>query len=600
MILDGGDPSTVEWELPVDLILQYSASAKLRSDDVELRVPVSPGLADVHLTAKFEAYVKDGSVSFFMCLPEGTKARWSQWVGPLRKKPRVLTDAWDKADRFFGSHSYGRVADHAKDGVVRLGFVLLVCLPPGGLPVASPSLQIGDQLGAGSFGEVRAAVAAATGRCDLVVKTSSRGESSNFGTEAVALQKLAQCPGIPEFIGHFRSPIDSSQEILVMARLHRNLESLRADPDIGPRSRLSPGTVVGIGVQFLTLLQQMHERDLVHMDLKPDNMMIGSGSGNVLYLIDFGLCRHWRVMGAHVPAKKSHLRGTARYCSVHAHQGLQSRRADIEALAYVLVYLAVGQLPWQGIGSGGSKKDRYDRMLEKKLEPGLLEEHTRKRLPDALPLADALCDMAARCRALEFEDEPPYDSLRSSLEAAVHPADAEHSPAHVFDWVADAEGRLTVAAELPGRHPSGRSRADGGTGFQTTAAATRGRHCTSGADRSGYEAQDTEEWHIGEGAEREGESKVFSNLVPDTSFHSSWRGGRSGRSPAASFRNLDGTPRPSPVLGQEGQLDVQSRSHSRPSALRQDGDHFRWQECGRRRRVRQEGGRSSHAMCDVM
>lgn len=363
------------------------------------------------------------------------------------------------------------------------------------------------------------------------------------------------------------------------------------------------------------------------MDLKPDNVMIGLGRGNVLYLIDFGLCRHWRVMGVHVPAKKSHLRGTARYCSVHAHQGLQSRRADLEALAYVLVYLAVGQLPWQGIGSGGTKKDRYDRMLEKKLEPGLLEEHTRKRLPDAPALADALCDMAARCRALEFEDEPAYDSLRSSLEAAVRPADAERSPAHVFDWVADAEGHLTVAAQLPGRHPSGRSRADGGTGFQTTAAATRGRHCTSGADRSGNEAQDTDEWHIGEGwsgAAREGReqslggsARPLSNPLPDASFLSSLRGGKSGRSPPASFRNPDGTPRASPVLGQ-GLLDAQSRSISRQSVhegalrasspgstvphrtLRQGGDQFRWQECGRRRRVRQEGGGSGHAMCDVM
>jgi casein kinase I family protein HRR25 len=55
-----------------------------------------------------------------------------------------------------------------------------------------------------------------------------------------------------------------------------------------------------------------------------------------------------RNIGAHIQmATNKGMVGTARYTSINSHIGLeQSRRDDLEAVGYVLLYLHLGQLPW--------------------------------------------------------------------------------------------------------------------------------------------------------------------------------------------------------------------------------------------------------------
>ncbi|XP_068345787.1 casein kinase 1-like protein HD16 isoform X2 [Pyrus communis] len=94
----------------------------------------------------------------------------------------------------------------------------------------------------------------------------------------------------------------------------------------------------------------------VHGDVKPENFLLGppgTPDEKKLYLVDLGLATRWResTSGRHVEydQRPDVFRGTVRYASVHAHLGRTgSRRDDLESLAYTLVFLLRGRLPWQG------------------------------------------------------------------------------------------------------------------------------------------------------------------------------------------------------------------------------------------------------------
>ena len=116
----------------------------------------------------------------------------------------------------------------------------------------------------------------------------------------------------------------------------------------------------------------MHSKSVIHRDIKPDNFLIGIGKKvNEIYLIDFGLARRYRDQKTkiHIPYRENKsLTGTARYASINTHLGIeQSRRDDLECLAYVLFYLIRGSLPWQGL-KGVLPKEKHASIMEKKME----------------------------------------------------------------------------------------------------------------------------------------------------------------------------------------------------------------------------------------
>jgi serine/threonine protein kinase len=119
--------------------------------------------------------------------------------------------------------------------------------------------------------------------------------------------------------------------------------------------QLTAQYVACVAVEALTILEALHAKGYVHGDVKPENFLLGQPGtprSNKLYLVDFGLAQKWRdsrAAHAKYDQRPDDFRGTIRYASVHAHLGrTPSRRDDLESLAYTLLFLLNGRLPWQG------------------------------------------------------------------------------------------------------------------------------------------------------------------------------------------------------------------------------------------------------------
>lgn len=128
-------------------------------------------------------------------------------------------------------------------------------------------------------------------------------------------------------------------------------------------------TTCMIGIQMIERLQLVHDKGLIYRDIKPDNFCVGlNQKSHIVFIIDFGLSRKYRLTSQqHIKfEQKKKLTGTARYSSINALRGYeQSRRDDVEAIGYVLLYFLRGSLPWQGL-KVDRRVDRYKKIFEKK------------------------------------------------------------------------------------------------------------------------------------------------------------------------------------------------------------------------------------------
>lgn len=149
---------------------------------------------------------------------------------------------------------------------------------------------------------------------------------------------------------------DGGSPYLVMELLEGG--SLRSVLDSG--LLLSPSQAAAVGVDAARALDYAHRRGLVHRDIKPANLIFDD-EGRVT-VADFGLARALAEATWTEPAGA--VVGTARYAAPEQVRGERlDNRADVYALALVLVEATTGTVPFASDTTLGTLMARIERSL---------------------------------------------------------------------------------------------------------------------------------------------------------------------------------------------------------------------------------------------
>lgn len=185
-----------------------------------------------------------------------------------------------------------------------------------------------------------------------------------FETELTILRSL-KSPYVPKYLG---SGNMATRPYIAMERIEGQLlEDLIKEGKV-----FTIDEVVKIGADLAQAVQSLHAQDAIHLDIKPENILIDKKGK--LTLIDFGLSHHARFPDLLAEEMRKGV-GSAPYISPEQVIGIRSDyRSDIFSIGVILYELLTGELPF---GNPQSMSGLRKRMWAQAFPPRAI----RKEIP---------------------------------------------------------------------------------------------------------------------------------------------------------------------------------------------------------------------------
>ncbi|KAL6000895.1 Casein kinase 1-like protein hd16 [Asimina triloba] len=319
----------------------------------------------------------------------------------------------------------------------------------------SPLYKIERKLGKGGFGQVFVGRRVSGGNdrttgpgaLEVALKFEHRSSKGcNYGPpyEWQVYNTLGGSHGVPKV--HYKGR-QGDYYVMVMDMLGPSLW----DAWNSSGQAMSSEMVACIAVESISILEKMHSRGYVHGDVKPENFLLGQPSTpqeKKLFLVDLGLgntqlqTTRWKdsTGGQHVDYDQR-----PDVFSVHAHLGrTASRRDDLESLAYTLIFLHRGRLPWQGY-----QGDNKSFLVCKKKMATSPEMLCCFCPPPFKQFLEIVVNM-------KFDEEPNYSKLISLFDSLIGPNPAirpinTDGAQKIMYQVGQKRGRLTIDDEDDGQ-----------------------------------------------------------------------------------------------------------------------------------------------------
>ncbi|PHM10311.1 serine/threonine-protein kinase [Nostoc sp. 'Peltigera malacea cyanobiont' DB3992] len=235
-----------------------------------------------------------------------------------------------------------------------------------------------------------------------------------FTSEAETLEQLGYHDQIPRLLAYF----EDNQEFFLVQEF---IEGHTLKAELFPNQRWTEDRVIQLLQQVLGILQFIHSHNVIHRDIKPDNI-IRREQDSKLVLIDFGAVKQVQTqlltIAGHTGA--TIIIGTPGYMSTEQGQGKPRPNSDIYSLGIIGIQSLTGLHPinFEEDPNTGEISWQHQANVSSELASVLSKmvlHHFKQRYQSAAEVLHVLKDIDPRVEARSLQlpsfAQPPQDSL---------------------------------------------------------------------------------------------------------------------------------------------------------------------------------------------